>query len=441
MKLSTSALLFLSLAHGVYAGDTCANQLESCVQDCDCCGFGTESGIVCQTRNFDLGPKCYTFRSHGEPCTENSQCKSQQCSNGTCQPKTHLTIYKPELCPITYPTDDLTAVIGELTSEEGTCPCQDTDAYPEGSEPEKVLKAGAYVNNYPINAGFLVRPSYHYPLRKLVICTSDEDPAFDPLCFKIEGRCKGYDEFNTLMEGSLELPLERKKCIRVHIEDQNEKARPEYDQLKITFPCQRGGFATCNQGCQNYPVIVDQVALLGNCRDRNVCKVNSRVFYDLGGDFWMPPEGACPNCEREMNYPIGNGPGKALDETSVPYISYKAAGSGVVFEGVEKAIHVMRLFPSESSTASDPVSYQIYGSSDKQNFELMSSGSVTFPAERNTSGLEQYVDVEWDNEIHYEVIKVVFPDIEGSFDTTCRGSETCKDYPLVIGEIELYGWC
>ena len=433
-------VLSLSIIHISKSIDTCVNQLESCVQDCDCCGFGTESGVVCQTRDHDSGPKCYTFRSHGEPCTEDSQCKSQQCANGLCQPKIHLAIHKPELCPITYPTDDLTAVIGELTSEENACPCQDADAYPEGSEPEKVLMAGAYVNNYPINAGFLVRPSYHYPLRKLVICTSDEDPSFDPSCFKIEGRCKGYDEFNVLMEGTLELPLERKKCIRVHIEDQNEKARPEYDQLKITFPCQRGGFEQCTQGCQNYPVVIDQVALLGNCRDRNVCKVNSRVFYDISGTSWSAPEGSCPACQWEMNYPAGNGPGKTVDETLVPYINYKAVGSGIVFEGVEKAIHTMRIFPAESdSTASNPISYEIYGSTDKQEFELMSSGSIVYPVGK--SGAENFAELEWDNEVHYEVIKVVFPEVEGSFNTVCSENETCKDYPLVIGELELFGWC
>merc|ERR1711862_772860 len=356
------------------------------------------------------------------------------------QSVTHLAITRPLLCPITYPTDDLTAVIGELTSEENTCPCQDVDSYPEGCEPEKVLKGGAYINNYPINAGFLVRPSYHYPLRKLVICTSDQDPAYDPLCYKIEGRIRGYDGFNVLMEGALELPLERKKCIKIHIQDQNEKARPQYDQLKITFPCQRGGFATCTQGCQNYPVSVGRVSLLGNCRDRNVCKVKSRVFYDISGTYWSPPEGGCPNCEWEMNYPIGNRPGKTVDETPIPYINYKAIGSGVVFEGVEKAVNTMRVFPVESDViASNPISYEIYGSTDKQNFKLMSSGSINFPIDEQ--GLENFAETEWDNEVHFEVIKVVFPQVEGSFDTFCGESESCKDYPLVIGEIELYGWC
>jgi len=122
------------------------------------------------------------------------------------------------------------------------------------------------------------------------------------------------------------LPLERKQCIKVNIEQTEDikKARHEYDQFKVTFPCQRGGFETCNQACQNYPVIVDEISLLDYCRERNVCKVKSRVFYDIVGDFWMPPAGACPHCMKTINYPLGNGPEKTLDETTVAYINYKA---------------------------------------------------------------------------------------------------------------------
>ena len=100
----------------------------------------------------------------------------------------------------------------------------------------------------------------------------------------------------------------------------------------------------------------------------------------------------------------------------------------------------MRIFPADSdNTASSPISYEIYGSTDKQEFELMSSGSIVYPV--GVSDTENFAEIEWDNEVHYEVIKVVFPDVEGSFDTVCSGDENCKDYPLVVGEIEFFGWC
>ena len=128
---------------------------------------------------------------------------------------------------------------------------------------------------------------------------------------------------------------------------------------------------------------------------------------------------------------------KTVDETPIPYINYKAVGSCIVFEGVEKAVHTMKIFPAESdSTASNPISYEIYGSTDKQEFELMRNGSIVYPVGK--SGAENFAELEQDNEVHYEMIKVVFPEVEGSFNTVCCENETCKDYPLVVGEIELF---
>ena len=81
MKI-VATLLLLLLINRVYSTEICINQLDSCIQDCDCYGFGTESSIVCQIRDYILRPKYYTFWSHGEPYTENSQFKSQECTNG-----------------------------------------------------------------------------------------------------------------------------------------------------------------------------------------------------------------------------------------------------------------------------------------------------------------------------------------------------------------------
>lgn len=66
-------LLFSEAAF--FDNDKCVEQKESCKEDCDCCGFDSISGIVCQTRNHHLGPRCHTFRRHGEPCTASDQCR------------------------------------------------------------------------------------------------------------------------------------------------------------------------------------------------------------------------------------------------------------------------------------------------------------------------------------------------------------------------------
>ena len=131
------SISIIGVLHSIYA---CVNQIDSCMQDCECCGFGTESRIVCQARDHDLGPRCYAFRIHGEDYSDDSQWKSQQCANGKCQAVSHATITKPALCPVACPIDDLTASIGELASEDDAFPFQDVDACPEGSELEKCSK-------------------------------------------------------------------------------------------------------------------------------------------------------------------------------------------------------------------------------------------------------------------------------------------------------------
>ena len=55
--------------------DVCVEKGDSCKQDCDCCGFSSISGVVCQTRDHHLGPRCYLFRRHGERCEHNDECR------------------------------------------------------------------------------------------------------------------------------------------------------------------------------------------------------------------------------------------------------------------------------------------------------------------------------------------------------------------------------
>ena len=108
---------------------------------------------------------------------------------------------------------------------------------------------------------------------------------------------------------------------------------------------------------------------------------------------------------------------------------------------MEKPVNLIKLYPSDADAASDPISYEVYGAKYQQEYQLISSGLLNFPAERNTAELKHYTDVFLTNSIDYENLKIVFPDIEGNFDTTCGAGETCKDYPLVVGEVELHGWC
>ena len=108
---------------------------------------------------------------------------------------------------------------------------------------------------------------------------------------------------------------------------------------------------------------------------------------------------------------------------------------------MEKPVNLIKLYPSDADAASDPISYEVYGAKYQQEFQKIGSGLLNFPKKRNTEGLKHYTEIFLNKNVHYENMKIVFPDIKGNFDTTCASGETCKDYPLVVGEVELFGWC
>ena len=76
-KYPLALIVATNLLYGIVLSDTnsCIEKGDSCKQDCDCCGFGSVSGVVCQTRRHHLGPRCYLFRRHGEPCEHNDECR------------------------------------------------------------------------------------------------------------------------------------------------------------------------------------------------------------------------------------------------------------------------------------------------------------------------------------------------------------------------------
>ena len=73
LVLTLVQAFFLSLS--VSETTACIEQADSCQKDCDCCGFGTVSGVVCQTRRSYLGPRCHIFRRHGEKCDFDDECR------------------------------------------------------------------------------------------------------------------------------------------------------------------------------------------------------------------------------------------------------------------------------------------------------------------------------------------------------------------------------
>jgi len=122
-----------------------------------------------------------------------------------------------------------------------------------------------YVNNYAIGAGFTVESNYHTPVKEIEICPSLDCVECDPTCYKIEGMCEGDEEWVFIQAGNLDLnTADRNECQVVEI-----KGRHQYTMLKVTFPCQRGGWEACEDpsSCLNYPLKVSEIDLRARCKD------------------------------------------------------------------------------------------------------------------------------------------------------------------------------
>merc|ERR1712238_501237 len=75
-----------------------------------------------------------------------------------------------------------------------------------------------------------------------------------------------YDtRFSLVQEGELDLSTEdRHTCVTIPV-----LGRHEYSKYRVTFPCQRGGFDSCEESgsCKNYPMKISEADLLAKCVD------------------------------------------------------------------------------------------------------------------------------------------------------------------------------
>lgn len=234
-SLSFSLLILQSnlFTHG---NAQCISHGGSCAEDCDCCGWPHDKAVRCELRNPKRGLRCEISRDIGQTCTHKGQCKSQYCNNGMCSYKSH-TFVPPELCTAALDVEPISG-----TSPDGAhlCPCSD----PDSATKEDALKAidgntsTDYVNNAAINSGLTVlttaSPLYHF-----TICSSSDDSAYDPTCYKLEGYCQRMQETKVIQEGKLSFSG-RNECITIELED-----RSFYSFYSLTFPCQKGGFPVC----------------------------------------------------------------------------------------------------------------------------------------------------------------------------------------------------
>ena len=104
-------------------------------------------------------------------------------------------------------------------------------------------------------------------------------------------------------------------------------------------------------------------------------------------------------------------------------------------------MNLIRIFLSSSDATSNPISYEVYRVKFQWDYQLLGSRLLNFPDSRNIADLKHYTEILLNDYIYYENIKIIFPDVEGNFDTTYRAGKACKDYLLIIGKIKLYRWC
>lgn len=237
---SLSSVLISSEFIPSYANNNCVLLEGSCTKDCECCDH--ENGSRCEIRNQKLGKRCYRPSFVREFCTQDSDCISQKCESNICVANASGD---PNRCMKSLFDSilSLDAVSGDVRQDDQLCPCTSL-AHNEISENisaaiDKTNNAD-YVNNYPINSGLEVETNLNAPVRELKVCTNQDCIECDPMCYKIEGKCEGDTDFTLVQEGDLNLSEDRQTCTNLQI-----RGRNQFSKYRITFPCQRGGFATC----------------------------------------------------------------------------------------------------------------------------------------------------------------------------------------------------
>ena len=91
-------------------------------------------------------------------------------------------------------------------------------------------------------SGVFVEPSFNAPLRRMEICSSNQDEANDPLCYKIAGWCAEEGIFHEIQSGPIPLTTMRQQCVEIKV-----GGRQQYSKYKVEFGCRRGGYtANCD---------------------------------------------------------------------------------------------------------------------------------------------------------------------------------------------------
>lgn len=274
-SITTLILLIFNIS---YSQQSCVPLLDSCRDDCDCCGNADDKVIRCELRNQGLGKRCYASQILGKECDNDSQCNSQNCVNNICQPLLRSLPQTPiQFCPLVSDSSNIVAPVNGLLP---TCACPNEPGEDVNYALDSNLSTD-YVNYHSQSySGFIFETSLSAPLKKIELCTSSANEENDPMCFRLEGKCEHEGNFIPLQEGRIPFGSLRQSCTTIKI-----NGRQSYPQYKILFGCRRGGYDdSCQESSRllgfrgqikarrleaectgDYPIMLSEVKLLGKC--------------------------------------------------------------------------------------------------------------------------------------------------------------------------------
>jgi len=239
---------------------TCSPLGATCSEDCDCCGYNSGnvvSSIGCRVEEISLGMRCYECALEGSSCFVDSDCCVGTCSDDR---KCVKPCVKSEIS-----RSSVTSVIGDVYNDVGSCPCNLTSDEIT-NDPMNAIdgsKDTDYVNNNAIGSGLVLDVVDGAHVSGLGVCTNTDCVECDPTCYKIEGIFEGATDYSFVQAGALDLSMKRGECSVVKL-----IGLPLYMKYKVTFPCIRGGFASCGAETST-----ELVALPCSEKDKNLRNV------------------------------------------------------------------------------------------------------------------------------------------------------------------------
>ena len=300
--------------------------------------------------------------------------------------------------------------------------------YPRNESPASALDndpGTKYLNFGKGNSGFIVTPASVAIVQSFTITTANDREERDPASWEIWGtndaitsrdNSTGMAENWTLVDsGLMGLPADRHTVGPV-VPVSNARS---YSSYKMMFPELKDASVT------------------------NSMQIADVAFYEstdgVGADVLSPWDPIMAiQSGPDSRYPVAEGPDKSIDGSLGKYVNFGAESSGLIVTPSlgSSLLEKLRITTANDSEARDPTSYEIYGTNDvisssdnstgdAENWNLIASGVLNLPSDRNTLGPRVSVS----GSTYYDSYKIVFPTLK---DQAAANS-------MQIAEIVLYG--